>query len=1025
MEENEPTNQSKNPFRLAREPRKANAPLVVDENTTAWEIYNDRASTYDREMIKDWNESLNTLLIFAALYSAVLTAFIIESMKLLQEDVTETTRDILLVITRQLANTSAEPFKPEPFVAPDYAVRVNYYFFTSISCSLVAALGAVLALQWVGSYDAGLNQSSSEQRALQRHFRYEGIEKWKMGEILALLPTLIFAALFLFFIGLAEWMWVIHHGIAGIIIAGLICGASFFGITTLISMIYVRSPFRTAASRSLPQLFTRFSHILIMILIYLSYLAAHVINTWKNRHANWSSFGAYMTSITPFDPLVSFSTREANHVNSSVDTRGSALLWLANRIDVSPHMAHHFRTIIQDILSLPLEQLVKAEMANAPWGDILELLIRTYVASGGEIIQQEPDLNEVEFILKMCCLMDFEASVRGGRLEDLYKFPSIREGRSTGPLFNLAGDNRQPPIYTFVLALECFPSVSPDFIVAMITILRASTEMGKSADPYSPDRFVGFCDQVIDVLRFDLGGNGPPMPDELLEAILGYLSDYYLRGKKPPRTSFDRYLRGVETALSDKDTKIVDSVARVHDAIISQFLGGYRQKLNSTLNYEVPLSQLYGLLRVQRSHAYEVDTITVLLQILRAKRPGEEDEKWMIAHIYGWMLYLQVSGNARINWAEWSVNFYLGLESLLYRNFYSSTNSRQLIWSQAENVHWWLNPRLSAGQISRLLRLKDPILRVYAASLADEGWEYPTAIPTIVSENREAWAIATECWYLSQRRRSKWSISTFEFFCTLIAECDFSFLETVLFNLDKLEKVAINGNPLESVHWNSVFRKSNLERLMQASCSLSPIDRIRIGHGGLIEILLNLCQFEWFLCEFDAANGFMWTAEMVSQDPDNFEKVACILLAFLETKKSDIQVQKSIYCLHEILSSLPARAIKPASYRYEKGIRLYRLEDPKPWMKILTAIHSNQELERQSAVPSDSGPSTGGNDANSTSVENNGHNVKTWSEEKWKQWKEMMEDVIFGLPLGFIAYGPLVTSRLARDPDGFCMWKEK
>ncbi|KIM25644.1 hypothetical protein M408DRAFT_73944, partial [Serendipita vermifera MAFF 305830] len=144
MEENEPTNQSKNPFRLAREPRKANAPLVVDENTTAWEIYNDRASTYDREMIKDWNESLNTLLIFAALYSAVLTAFIIESMKLLQEDVTETTRDILLVITRQLANTSAEPFKPEPFVAPDYAVRVNYYFFTSISCSLVAALGAVL-----------------------------------------------------------------------------------------------------------------------------------------------------------------------------------------------------------------------------------------------------------------------------------------------------------------------------------------------------------------------------------------------------------------------------------------------------------------------------------------------------------------------------------------------------------------------------------------------------------------------------------------------------------------------------------------------------------------------------------------------------------------------------------------------------------------------------------------------------------------------------------------------------------------
>lgn len=35
---------------------------------TAWEAYNHRANIYDKELIKDWNESLNTLLIFVSAF---------------------------------------------------------------------------------------------------------------------------------------------------------------------------------------------------------------------------------------------------------------------------------------------------------------------------------------------------------------------------------------------------------------------------------------------------------------------------------------------------------------------------------------------------------------------------------------------------------------------------------------------------------------------------------------------------------------------------------------------------------------------------------------------------------------------------------------------------------------------------------------------------------------------------------------------------------------------------------------------
>lgn len=39
-------------------------PLEVTGDTTAWDIYNHQAGMIERERVKDWNDTLNTLLIF-------------------------------------------------------------------------------------------------------------------------------------------------------------------------------------------------------------------------------------------------------------------------------------------------------------------------------------------------------------------------------------------------------------------------------------------------------------------------------------------------------------------------------------------------------------------------------------------------------------------------------------------------------------------------------------------------------------------------------------------------------------------------------------------------------------------------------------------------------------------------------------------------------------------------------------------------------------------------------------------------
>jgi hypothetical protein len=51
-------------FGQVKESARPDDPLTINEDTTAWEIYNYRAAEVDREILKDWNDNLNTLLIF-------------------------------------------------------------------------------------------------------------------------------------------------------------------------------------------------------------------------------------------------------------------------------------------------------------------------------------------------------------------------------------------------------------------------------------------------------------------------------------------------------------------------------------------------------------------------------------------------------------------------------------------------------------------------------------------------------------------------------------------------------------------------------------------------------------------------------------------------------------------------------------------------------------------------------------------------------------------------------------------------
>ncbi|THU78125.1 hypothetical protein K435DRAFT_594984, partial [Dendrothele bispora CBS 962.96] len=67
-----------------------------------WQTYLDQAQNYDKLLLEGWKGDMDGMLLFSALYSAILTALIIESYQKLQEDPADATVAILTQISQQL-----------------------------------------------------------------------------------------------------------------------------------------------------------------------------------------------------------------------------------------------------------------------------------------------------------------------------------------------------------------------------------------------------------------------------------------------------------------------------------------------------------------------------------------------------------------------------------------------------------------------------------------------------------------------------------------------------------------------------------------------------------------------------------------------------------------------------------------------------------------------------------------------------------------------------------------------------------
>ncbi|KAG6884251.1 hypothetical protein C0993_012783 [Termitomyces sp. T159_Od127] len=221
-------------------------------NARVWNVYLDEAENYDADMIQGFRNIIDGLLIFASLFSAVVTTFVAQTSQILQPDDAQIMVSLLLEtnqLLRAIGNRTSISGVPTATLVPgsrtttSIDVWVNGLFLTSLALSLSTALLTVLAKQWIQAYTA-IVPGGARTRAIIRHFRFQGLEKWRLGDFVESLPLILHGSVAIFLVGLALYVSQLSSPICGVVSAITTITFLFYLGTSLLPAFDIACPYR-------------------------------------------------------------------------------------------------------------------------------------------------------------------------------------------------------------------------------------------------------------------------------------------------------------------------------------------------------------------------------------------------------------------------------------------------------------------------------------------------------------------------------------------------------------------------------------------------------------------------------------------------------------------------------------------------------------------------------------------------------------------------------------------------------------
>ncbi|KAJ7242911.1 hypothetical protein C8J57DRAFT_64302 [Mycena rebaudengoi] len=224
--------------------------------TKLWTVYVSEAEKYDKALVESWRSDMNGMLIFAGLFSAILTAFLIESYQTLLPDSGDDTAFFLRQISDQLAasasGTNFTVSQPVPHVPTTTSLICNILWFISLGLSLACALIATLIEQWAREF---IHRSEMRSAPLIRarifSFLYFGLKRFKMHMVVEVIPLLLHASLILFFAGLVAFLVPVNISVMAVVAVLLVIVIAVYSLLTLLPLKHLDSPYHTPLSAGL------------------------------------------------------------------------------------------------------------------------------------------------------------------------------------------------------------------------------------------------------------------------------------------------------------------------------------------------------------------------------------------------------------------------------------------------------------------------------------------------------------------------------------------------------------------------------------------------------------------------------------------------------------------------------------------------------------------------------------------------------------------------------------------------------
>ncbi|KAJ6560795.1 hypothetical protein DFH09DRAFT_508684, partial [Mycena vulgaris] len=289
-------------------------PQSSDKKTAFWTAYKTLADEFDREFQRKYGDDLDTSLIFAGLFSAVTSAFIIQIQPKLQPDPSATTQTLLLALVQNITGSTPAGLQIAEGTGPATIIVVaQSLLYFSLMSTLLAALLAVLGKQWLLHYDSVGKKGTIEERGLERQRKFTGLKNWKFDLVMQVFPLLLQLGLLLFAAALSIYLWSINHVIADLVLGLTSAGLVLYTLMVISAVASPDSPFQTSLTFLLNSLIKGISDLPLMK--KLGQEAQALLNTGISRLAPflapmWLAFSRMMKTLPPLLPQ--FNTKKSS-----------------------------------------------------------------------------------------------------------------------------------------------------------------------------------------------------------------------------------------------------------------------------------------------------------------------------------------------------------------------------------------------------------------------------------------------------------------------------------------------------------------------------------------------------------------------------------------------------------------------------------------------------------------------------------------------------------------------------------------